>query len=75
MFAADAGPMGVEWSEGPASRCIEAVRRSTVEDTTRSVSWLLRENVAKRVFEEAGRRDLFGDKTESDGSWRSTQVF
>jgi hypothetical protein len=34
--AADAGPMQIGWSEGPASRCIEAVRRSTADDRTRS---------------------------------------
>ena len=30
------GPMEIEWSEGPASRCVGTVRRSTADDTTRS---------------------------------------
>ena len=38
-------------------------------------SWLLRGNVAKRASEEAGRRDLSGDKANNDGPWRSTQSF
>jgi hypothetical protein len=32
--AADAGPMQIEWSEGPALRCVGTVRRSTADDTT-----------------------------------------
>jgi hypothetical protein len=28
--------MQIEWSEGPASRCVGTVRRSTADDTTRS---------------------------------------
>jgi hypothetical protein len=28
--------MQIEWSEGPASQCVGTVRRSTVDDTTRS---------------------------------------
>jgi len=40
-----------------------------------SENWLLRENVAKRATKEAGRRDSFGDKTNNDGAWRSTQSF
>jgi hypothetical protein len=34
--AADAGPMEIEWSEGPVSRCVGTVRRSTADDTRRS---------------------------------------
>jgi hypothetical protein len=34
--AADAGPMQIEWSEVPVSRCVGTVRRSTADDTTRS---------------------------------------
>jgi hypothetical protein len=34
--AADAGPMEIEWSEAPASRCVGTVRRSTADDTTHS---------------------------------------
>ena len=32
--AADAGPMQIEGSEGPALWCVGTVRRSTAEDTT-----------------------------------------
>src|ERR1700747_310468 len=35
-FAADAGPMQIQWWEGAASSCAEAVRRRTADDTTRS---------------------------------------
>jgi hypothetical protein len=55
------------------------VRRNCAAEHSRSRgafgSWLLRENVAKRATEEAGRRDSFGDKTNNDGPWRSTRVF
>jgi hypothetical protein len=34
--AADAGPMQIEWGEGPVSRCVGTVRRSTADDTARS---------------------------------------
>jgi hypothetical protein len=40
-----------------------------------SGSWLVRENVAKRATEEAGRTDLFGDKANNDEPGRSTQIF
>ena len=54
--AADAGPMEIEWSEGPASRCVGTVRRSTADDTTRSEAgycgkMLRRECVSKQEEE------------------------
>jgi len=36
---------------------------------------IVRENVAKRATEEAGRTDLLSDKANHDGPWRSTQNF
>jgi hypothetical protein len=36
---------------------------------------LFGENIAKRATEEAERTDLFGDKADHDGPWRSTQNF
>ena len=38
--AADAGPMQIEWREGAALRCAEAVQRSTTDDTNALGSWL-----------------------------------
>ena len=37
--------------------------------------WLVRENVAKRSTEKAGRRGLFSDKANNNGAWRSTYSF
>jgi hypothetical protein len=55
------------------------MRRDCQAEHSRSLgafrTWFLRENVAKRATEEAGKTDLLSDKANDEGPWRSTQNF
>src|SRR5258708_21119469 len=48
--------MEIEWSEGPASRCVGTVRRSTADDTRRSEAGycgkMLRRECVRKPVEE-----------------------
>jgi hypothetical protein len=57
-FAANAGPMEIEWREAPV---VEVHRGGATEHSRRHDtlgSWLLRKNVANRVRNLAGKRGL-----------------
>ena len=67
--------MQIQWWEGAALSCAEAVPQSTTHDTMRHGSWLRRESIVKRVVEEAGRRDRLRGKAQRYGACGRTQSF
>src|SRR6266446_10908224 len=51
-FAADAGPMQIQWWEGAASSCAEAVLQSPTRDSMSREAGCLRKRIVKSVVEE-----------------------
>jgi hypothetical protein len=51
-FAADAGPMQIQWWEGAVSSCAKAVRQSATRNCMRSEAGRMRKRILSSVVEE-----------------------
>jgi hypothetical protein len=66
-FAADAGPMQIQWREGAASSCAEAVLQSATGDCRRPETGRMRKRIVSSVVEELARG------VRSEGRRRGTE--
>ena len=62
--ATDAGLMQIQLREGVSLRCAETVLSGATHDAARPESCLGGKSMAQAVVEGAGRKDLFGRRTE-----------
>src|SRR5216684_6686084 len=71
-FAADAGPMQIQWWEGAASSCAEAVPQSATRDGMSPEAGRMRKRILKSVVEELERRPVPRQSTEVRSGWKNT---
>ena len=65
--AADAGPMQIQWWEGAASSCAEAVLQSATRNCMRPEAGGMRKRIVSSVLEELGK------DVRSEGRHRGTE--